>query len=318
MRALQITSLGGPDAIELVDVAPPALANQVHIAVKAAGVSFPEVLQSRGEYQLKPELPFVPGAEVSGVVISAPETSEFSTGDRVAALPFLGGFAEEVTADPHYTFALPDSVSFEAGAAFIFNYGTAHFALKHRGQLQPGERVLVHGAAGGVGTASIQVAKTLGAAQVIAVVSTAAKGKIALDAGADEFVLADGFKDAVKAHGPVDVIVDPVGGDRFTDSLRCLGEGGRLLVIGFTGGFIPEVKVNRLLLNNIAVAGVSWGGYALQRPGFVKDQWNDMQADLESGALNPPIGPTFNFEQAADALKTLDERRATGKVLLIP
>ncbi|GAA4666220.1 NADPH:quinone oxidoreductase family protein [Gordonia humi] len=316
MRAVQITSLDGPEKVELLDVPEPAGDGKVLIRVRAAGVSFPELLQSRGQYQMKPELPFTPGSEVAGEVISAPEGSEFSAGDRVAALPLLGGFAEIVAADEQYVFPLPDSVSFEAGASVIFNYGTAYFALIERGHLQAGESVLVQGAAGGIGTASIQVAKAFGASRVVAVTSTDEKGAIAVAAGADEYVLADGFKDAV--GGKVDIVVDPVGGDRFTDSLRCLAETGRLLVIGFTGGSIPEVKVNRLLLNNISAIGVGWGAYALSKPGHVRTEWDALAPHLASGALNPVISTVHPLENATEALLELDQRRALGKVLLQP
>lgn len=319
MKAIQITSLDGPEAIELVDVdAPEPGPDHVLIRVRAAGVAFPEVLQSRGEYQMKPDLPFTPGAEIAGEVISAPEGSGFSEGDRVAALCLLGGFAEQAVAPIDTTFPLPDAVSFEQGASIIFNYGTAYFALVERGHLQAGESVLVHGAAGGIGTASIQVAKAFGAGRVVAVTSSDEKGRIALDAGADEYVLADGFKDGVTANGKVDLVVDPVGGDRFTDSLRCLGEDGRLLVIGFTAGDIPTVKVNRLLLNNVSVVGVGWGAYVLSKPGHIATEWAAMEPHLASGALQPVVGPSFPLDQATQALLTLDERRATGKVLLVP
>jgi NADPH2:quinone reductase len=319
MKAIQITSLDGPEAVQLLDVAEPTPSgDQVLIRVKAAGVAFPEVLQSRGQYQMKPDLPFTPGAEIAGEVVSAPEGSDLEPGDRVAALCLLGGFAELAVAPADTTFPLPDAVSFEQGASIIFNYGTAYFALVERGQLQPGESVLVHGAAGGIGTAAIQVAKAFGAGRVVAVTSTEEKGRIAIDAGADEFVLADGFKDAVTVGGKVDLVVDPVGGDRFTDSLRCLGDDGRLLVIGFTAGDIPTVKVNRLLLNNVSVVGVGWGAYVLGRPGHIASEWAAMEPHLASGALAPVVGPTFPLAEATAALLTLDERRATGKVLLTP
>lgn len=314
VRAIQISALAGPEAVEVVQLPDPSADDLVTIDVKAAGVAFPELLQTRGRYQIQPELPFVPGAEVAGVVVAAPEGSTLSAGDRVAALPLIGGYAERVLAHPDLTFRLPDEVSFEAGAAFLFNYGTAHFAIVDRGRLAPGETVLVHGAAGGVGTASIQVAKAFGAGRVIGVVSTAEKGEVAVAAGADEFVLADGFRDVVGRS--VDIVVDPVGGDRFTDSLRTLREHGRLLVIGFTAGEIPTVKVNRLLLNNIAVVGVGWGAFALKRPGYLAGQWDAMLPHLRSGALHPVVGTTFPLEQAAEALLCLDQRAATGKVIL--
>lgn len=319
MRAVQIVSLDGPSAVEVVDLPQPEPgADQVLIRVRAAGVSFPELLQTRGLYQFKPDLPFVPGSEVAGEVVSAPDGSGLAPGDRVAALVLLGGFAEHAVTQADLVFPLPDSLSFEQGAALPLNYLTAYFALVTRGQLVEGESVLVQGAAGGVGTATIQVAKAFGAGKVIAVTSTAEKGDVATAAGADEFVLVDGFKDAVKEAGGVDLVVDPVGGDRFTDSLRCLKEEGRLLVIGFTAGDIPSVQVNRLLLNNVSVVGVGWGAYVLKRPGYVRQEWDAILPHLESGAIDPPVGSSFALDAASDALLTLDERRATGKIVLTP
>ena len=316
MRAIHITQLDGPEAISLVDLPRPEARGQVLIEVKAAGVAFPELLQTRGMYQLQPKLPFVPGAEVAGIVVEAPADSDFEAGDRVAAISMVGGFAEFVRAMPHLTFKLPDNVSFQAGASFMFNYGTSYFALVTRGNLAHGETVLVHGASGGIGTSAIQIAKAFGAGKVIAVTSTPEKGEVAIAAGADEWVLADGFKDAVLAQGGVDIVVDPVGGDRFTDSLRCLKPEGRILVIGFTAGNIPEVKVNRLLLNNISVVGVGWGAFEQVRPGTFQTQYAAMLPHLESGALTPGIGPSFDLSQASEALQLLDRREATGKVTL--
>src|SRR5512132_2522288 len=258
MRALQVTELSGPDGLELVELREPepdhmfSPGEGVVVEVAAAAVSFPDVLQSRGLYQFKPDPPFVPGAEVAGVVRSAPEGSGLSPGDRVAAFTALGGWAELAVAPPHMTFPLPDELDFAQGAALILNYHTAYFSLKLRGRLAEGERVLVHGAAGGVGTATLQVAKGLGASTV-AVVSSEEKEKVAREAGADEVVRSDGpWREQVVelTGGGVDVVLDPVGGDRFTDSLRSLREDGRVVVVGFTGGEIPEVRVNRLLLGN--------------------------------------------------------------------
>jgi NADPH2:quinone reductase len=232
----------------------------------------------------------------------------------VASLPLVGGFAEQVRSRADLTFRLPDEVSFEKGAAFLFNYATSYFALVERGGLRPDETVLVHGASGGIGTSAIQMAKAFGAGNVIAVTSTDEKGEVALRAGADRYVLADGFKDAVGRT--VDVVVDPVGGPRFTDSLRTLREHGRLLVVGFAAGDIPTVKVNRLLLNNISVVGVGWGADSFERPGQVARQWDAMEEHLRSGALDPILGPMFPLERAAVALRCLDERAATGKVIL--
>jgi len=319
MQAVQVTALDGPDSVSVAELADPApTGGQVHIDVHAAGVCFPDLLQTRGLYQLKPELPFVPGCEVAGVVRTAPEGSGFAAGDRVAAFPGLGGFAEQVVTDARFVFTLPASLSFAAGAGIPMNYLTVHFALVRRARLRAGETVLVHGASGGVGTAAVQLAKALGA-RVLAVVSTEVKAAVARRAGADEAVLADGFRDTVKeltGGRGVDVVVDPVGGDRFTDSLRSLAPEGRLLVIGFTGGEIPTVKVNRLLLNNIDVVGVGWGAFWLRQPDYLREQWQELLPHLASGALDPVLGSSYPLAKAADALREFDERRASGKIVL--
>jgi NADPH2:quinone reductase len=319
MRAAQVTVLDGPSAVEPVEIDEPAAGDRVLVDVHAAGVAFPEVLQTRGLYQIKPDLPFVPGSEVAGVVRTAPAGAAVRPGDRVAAFPGLGGFAEVVAVDPLLVFPLPDAVSFAAGAALPMNYLTAHFALVRRGDLQPGETVLVHGAAGGVGTAAVQLAAALGA-RVVAVVSSPEKAAVATAAGAHETVPADGFLARVKdltGGAGVDVVVDPVGGDRFTDSLRSLRPEGRLLVIGFTGGEIPTVRVNRLLLGNISVVGVGWGAFWTgRRPDYPREQWDDLLPLLRSGRIDPPIGSVHPLADAAAALAEIDERRATGKVVL--
>ena len=319
MRAVQVVRLDGPEAIEVNDVPEPAAGpGAVLVDVHAAGVCFPETLLTRGQYQIKPDPPFTLGSEIAGVVRSAPEGSRFTAGQRVAGFPGFGGMADVAAVPEHLTFPIPDRLSFEAAAGIPMNYLTTHFALVRRGGLRAGETVLVHGAAGGIGTAAIQLAKALGA-RVIGVVSSDAKAKIAQQAGADDVVRAEGFRDAVKeltGGRGADVVVDPVGGDRFTDSLRSLATEGRLLVIGFTGGEIPTVKVNRLLLNNIAVAGVGWGAFAGPRPGFAVEQWDDLYPHLESGAVDPPLAETPALEQAARAIADIDERRAAGKIVL--
>jgi NADPH2:quinone reductase len=251
-------------------------------------------------------------------VRSAPDGAAVREGDRVAAFCMLGGFAEAAVAPAHFTFPLGEDLDFAQGAALILNYHTAWFALKLRGRLAEGESVLVHGAAGGVGTAALQVAKGVGA-RTIAVVSSDEKERVAREAGADEVVRSDGpWKDAAKewSDGGVDVVVDPVGGDRFLDSLRSLGEGGRLVVVGFTGGSIPEVKVNRLLLNNTEVVGAGWGAYVMAKPEVTQEIGAEIQRLIDSGAVRPIVGERFPLERAADALKLIDGRGATGKVVL--
>ncbi len=316
MRALQVTSLTGPQGVQVADVPEPTPGpGDVVVEVKAVGVSFPDLLLSRGEYQMKPEPPFQLGVDFAGVVRSAPDGSGFGAGDRVACVLPWGGGAEVVALGPDGVFPLPDNVSFEAGAALPMNYLTAQFALATRAGLRDGETVLVHGAAGGVGTATIQVAKGYGA-RVVAVVSNDDKAAVARAAGADEAVLVDGFLAAVKeltdGRG-VDVVVDVVGGDLMTDSLRALAPLGRLLVIGFTAGAIPQVKVNRLLLNNIDVRGVGWGAYAMVRPGFMREQWEALLPMMESGVVDPPIGTVYPFEEMPRALEEMAQRRTLGK-----
>ena len=252
------------------------------------------------------------------MVVTAPPESGFEPGDRVACVLPYGGGAELVAVHPESVFPLPDDLSFEQGAALPMNYLTAEFALVTRGGVRPEHTVLVHGAAGGVGTASIQVAKGLGA-RVIAVVSTDEKAAVARAAGADEAVLVEGFRDAVKeltGGVGVDVVVDVVGGELMTDSLRSLAPLGRVLVLGFTGGEIPQVKVNRLLLNNIDVRGVGWGAYAMVRPGFMRGQWTALLPMMQAGAIDPPIGKVYPVEQVADALADMEARRTLGKSVL--
>lgn len=327
MRAVQIADLSGPDtALALADLpepeSPPSHpltpGEGVLVEVRCAGVSFPEVLQTRGEYQLKPPLPFVPGSEVAGVVRESSPGAGVAPGDRVAAFCGLGGFAELAIAPPHLTYHLSERLDFAQGAGLILNYHTAYFALVLRGRLSAGETVLVHGAAGGVGTAALQVARGLDA-RTIAVVSSEDKQRVAERAGAEAVLRADGpWKDEARAisDGGVHLVLDPVGGDRFTDSLRALREDGRLVVVGFTGGSIPEVKVNRLLLGNTEVIGAGWGAYAMARPDLCREIDRALAPLIENGAVAPIVGARRPLERAAEALREIDERRATGKVVL--
>ncbi|MDT5206242.1 MAG: NADPH:quinone reductase [Mycobacterium sp.] len=319
MRAAQLTRLDGPDGVEISEIDEPT-GDGVIVDVHAAGAAFPDALLTRGLYQYRPDPPFVLGAEIAGVVRSAPADAPVKTGDRVVGLTMLtGGMAEVAVLAPDRVFKLPDNVSFAAGAGLLFNDLTVYFALTVRGRLHEGETVLVHGAAGGIGTSALRLAPVLGASRVIAVVSTDDKADIARAAGATDVVLADGFKDAIKeltGGRGVDLVVDPVGGDRFTDSLRSLAPGGRLLVIGFTGGEIPTVKVNRLLLNNVDVVGVGWGAWAGTHPGALTEQWAELEKLLASGKLPPPEPVVYPLDEAAAAIASLENRTAKGKVVL--
>jgi NADPH2:quinone reductase len=314
MRAVRVHTPTGPSDV-VVEQVPDATAGEGELLVEvhSVGVSFPDLLLSRGEYQIKPEPPFTLGVDYAGVVVSGPG---FEPGQRVAGVGPYGGASELVAAHPEGIFALPDGTSFDEGAALPMNYLTALFALAERGQVREGETVLVHGAAGGVGTATLQVAKGLGA-RTIAVVSTDEKAAFAKGAGADETVLVDGFRDAVgelTGGKGVDVVLDVVGGDLFTDSLRSLAAQGRLLVVGFASGQgIPEVKVNRLLLNNVDVRGVGWGAYAMVRPGYMQRQWQQLLPMIESGAVKPPIGKVYALEDFGAALAEMDARGTLGK-----
>jgi NADPH2:quinone reductase len=325
MRAVQIVDLSGPDsALRVVELPDPEPSHPltpgsgVVVDVHCAGVSFPELLQTRGEYQFKPPLPFVPGSEVGGVVRSAPDGAAVTPGDRVAAFCMLGGFAAVAVAPEYFCFPLTDALDFAQGAALVLNYHTAYFALKLRGRLSAGEWVLVHGAAGGVGTAALQVARGSGA-RTIAVVSTDEKERVARDAGADEVVRSDGpWKDQAKeiSGDGIDVVIDPVGGDRFTDSIRSLREGGRVVVVGFTGGSIPEVRVNRLLLGNTEVVGAGWGAYVMSKPDVTREIGAALAGLIEQGFVRPIVGARFPLEHASEALNVLDRREAVGKVVL--
>src|SRR4051794_27613939 len=317
MRAAVITALTGPDAVEVQERPEPVPeSHQVLLDVECAGVTFPDVLQTRGLYQRRPDVPFIPGWEVSGVVRA--DAAGFRAGDRVAAMPVTGGLAETVAVDRHMVFPLPDGLPFDKAAVLPLNYLTAHFALTRRARLVQGETVLVHGAAGGLGTAACQLAAAYGA-RVIAVVSTPGKGEVARAAGAHEVVPVDGFRDEVRrltdGRG-VDVVVDPVGGDRFPDSLRSLAREGRLVVLGFTGREIPTVKVNRLLLTNTTVMGAASAEFWRTEPGYVGRQWRELVPLMRSGAIDPPIGSVFPLDQAAAAIREMDQRRAAGRGVL--
>ena len=322
MRAVQVITTTGPADLEVRDVAEPVPGpDDVLVEVHSVGVSFPDLLLSRGEYQLRPEPPFTLGADFAGVVVSGAASGEggLQPGMRVCGVAPYGSAAELVANPAGSTFRLPDDVSFDEGAALPMNYLTAHFTLAERAGLREGETVLVLGASGGVGTATLQVARGLGA-RTVAAVSTHEKAAVARVAGADEVVLLEGFRDAVRGltgGRGVDVVVDPVGGDGFTDALRTLAPQGRLMVVGFAAGQgIPEVRVNRLLLHNVDVRGVGWGAYAMVRPGYLQAQWESLAPMLADGTIRPPVGATYGLGDFGRALAEIDERRVLGKTVV--
>jgi NADPH2:quinone reductase len=317
MRALELQRLSGPEGFVLVDRPEPSGEGFVLIDVRAAGVSFPELLMSRGTYQHRPELPAVLGSEVAGTVRSTPPKSGLEPGARVWAAPALGGFAEVVAVPGERVFPLADDMSFEEGAALGVNYLTAVFALRRRAPLRPGETVLVLGAAGGLGTATAAVAHALGA-RVIGVVSAAAKADTARAAGADEVVVGADWREQVldlTGGRGADVVADVVGGEQTLQAVRSAAPEGRVLVLGFTSGEIPALKTNRLLLRNVSLVGAGLGALAAT----VDDLIDETAAELErliGEGLRPVVGAALPLEQGAEAVRRLEDREAQGKLVL--
>ena len=315
MFAHKIAAFTGPDDVVWTEVAEPS--GGVVVDVAAAGVSFADLLQTRGEYQMRVALPYTPGMDAAGVVRSGADAG-FRPGQRVAVLVPRGCWQEVISVPAERVLPLPDGMSFEAGAAAPLNYLTGLFALVRRARAQAGETLLVHGAAGGVGTAAVQLGKALGL-RTIAVAGDEAKREFALRCGADHAVLSDGWLAAVRelaGERAVDIVVDPVGSDRMTDSLRSLGPEGRLLVLGFAGGEIPVVKVNRLLLGNTGVLGVASREFFEQRPALVAELWGQLMELRRTGALGDPPVEAYPFADARGALRAIADRRALGKVVL--
>ncbi len=324
MKAVVVSALDGPDGLSLDEFPEPVGAHplagddRLLIEVHAAGVAFPDLLQSRGEYQFATPPPFVTGGEASGVVVEAPEGSGFAVGDRVAGMTVWGAMAEYALAIPRYTIKLPDAMSYAEGAALWLNYSTALFAIQRAGVVA-GESVLVHGAAGGVGTAALDLLRGMGA-RSIAVVSSDEKERVVRDLGASEVVRSSGdwlsdVRGLTEGRG-VEVVLDPVGGDRFTDSLRSLDQAGRLIVIGFAGGSIPTVKVNRLLLRNLTVLGIGIDPMEQRFPGTVRKLGDEITALAEAGEIRPLVGRRLPMAEGAEALRILDRREALGKVVV--
>ncbi|MGX9789063.1 NADPH:quinone oxidoreductase family protein [Mycobacterium sp. MMS18-G62] len=320
MKALVAQELSGPSGLAYTDVDDVGGEDLVVIDVGAAGVSFPDLLLLRGEYQLRLEPPFIPGMEVAGVVRAAPYESEFKPGQRVTALSMLGGWAEQVAVPPASLKPTPDDIDDAEAVALLGNYQTMYFALAKRGALRAGETVLVLGSAGGVGTAAVQIAKALGA-KVIAMVHRPHAADFVQSLGADVVLpLTDGWLDAVKEHTGgqgVDLVVDPIGGEAFDDAIRALAVEGRLLVIGFAAGGIPTVKVNRLLLRNVAVIGVGYGEYVNRKPG-AQSVFEFGVNELVKAGLRPPPPLRFPLAKGAEALDTLANGGVQGKMVLEP
>lgn len=324
MKALLCRSLGGPETLEVAEIeAPVPGPGEIAIDVEGCGVNFADTLIIQGRYQVKPALPFSPGMEVAGRVASLGEgVTGFSVGQPVIGMCGTGGYAERVVLEARRAKPRPEGIDGVTAAAIPVAYGTAHLGLHQRARLQPGETLLVHGASGGVGLAAVEVGKRMGAT-VIATASSADKLKVAGEHGADHLInYEEGeFRDRVKeltGGRGADVIFDPVGGDVFDQSVRCIAWEGRLLVVGFAGGRIPELPANLLLVKNFAAMGVFWGAYHDKDPEVVTRSIATLMDWLAEGALKPLVSRTYSLDEAAQALEDIAARRATGKLVVTP
>lgn len=325
MRAVMCTRFGGPDVLEVVEVDEPAAGpGQILVDVKACSVNFPDLLMIQDLYQFKPGLPFVPGSEVSGVVREVGEgVDRFVPGDRVLGSSlFVGGLAEVAALAADTTVAIPDGVAFEDAAGLLYAYGTSHHALKDRAELQPGESLLVLGAAGAVGLAAVELGKVMGA-RVIAAASTDEKLALCRKYGADEAVnySTEDLKTRVReltGGAGADVVYDPVGGSYSEPALRSTAWDGRFLVVGFAAGDIPKLPLNLPLLRGCSIVGVFWGSFVYREPERHRANVAEMVEWWRSGRLRPHTSATYPLGRAADALREMAERRAMGKVVVVP
>ena len=326
MKAWVVRELGGPESLRLEEVAPGDPAEgMVRIKVRAAAINFPDVLMVAGLYQVKPELPFVPGVEVSGEVMSAPDASEFKPGDRVMALLdhgglTRGGFAEIADADPASISRMPDKMTFEDAAGFTLIFQTGWFGLHRRANLKAGETLLVHAGAGGVGSAAIQLGKAAGAT-VIATAGSDAKVRVCLEIGADHafnYKTHDFVEEVKRITGGrgADVVYDPVGGDVYDRSTKCIAFEGRIVVVGFTSGRIPQAATNHVLIKNYSVVGLHWGLYTRRAPELIPPATRAILDLYEEGKIKPYISTRLSLSEAPRALAMVGEGKSTGKVIL--
>ncbi len=322
MKAVLCKSHGMPDTLVVEDVPSPDLTEgQVLISVKACGVNFPDTLIIQGKYQFKPDLPFSPGGEVSGVIKAVGDgVTNVSVGDRVIAFSTWGGFAEELAVDANRLIKMSDKMEFEKASAFILTYGTSYHALKDRANIQPGETLLVLGASGGVGLAAIQLGKAMGA-RVIAAASTKEKLDVCAANGADELInyssedLRARVKEITQGAG-VDVIYDPVGGPLSEKALRDMSWRGRFLVVGFSVGEIPKVPLNLALLKGCSIVGVFWGDFTRREPALNEANNQELMRLFEAGKISPHIHKVYPLTQASEALNELLDKKVSGKVVL--
>jgi NADPH2:quinone reductase len=325
MKAIVCRQFGPVDQLEYADVAPrPLLPHEVRVRVHAAGVNFPDSLKVEGLHQIKPELPWVPGSETGGMVEAVgAEVASLRAGDRVMGIADMrgGGFAEQIVLDAARAIPLPQGMSFAEAAATPVVYGTTLYALKQRGRLAPGEWVLVLGAAGGVGLATVQLAKAMGG-RVIAAASTAAKRDLCLAHGAEHAIdyTQPGWREEIKALTQgrgVDIVYDPVGGDAFDEAVRCMAFDGRYLVIGFTSGRIPEIKVNYPLVKGFDVLGVRYDVFRDERWPEARANLEEVLRHYEAGRVRPLVSATYPLARAIEAMRSITGRTITGKVVLV-
>jgi NADPH:quinone reductase len=324
MKAWQVREWGPPEAMTLAELPRPTPGpGEILVRVEAAALNFLDTLIIHGRYQVRPPLPFTPGVEIAGEVVEAGAGADIRPGERVCAQIDLGGFAEYALAEAVCALRLPEGTDAAAAVALPVAYGTAHSALGDRARGRAGETVLVHAGAGGVGLASIQIARAWGC-RVLATAGGEEKVAICREHGAEQAFDYDAKEDwltqvrtATEGRG-VDVVIDPVGGAVTERSLRCLAWGARLVIVGFAGGGIASIPANRLLLKNAAAMGVYWGEYKRQQPETMRAVLDDLGAMLARGAIKPVIGRRYPLSEAPRALRDLAERRTVGKAVLIP
>ena len=325
VRAMLCMDLSGPGGLAMGEIESAApKADEVRIAMRACGVNFPDLLMSRGQYQFKPEPPFAPGMEVAGVVLDVgADVLEFAPGDRVIArtMSLYPGFADKITLPASLLLPIPEGMDDISAAALFVTYYTSYNALIDKARLEPGETVLVNGAAGGIGLAAVQIALAQGA-RVIATVGSAAKAEVLKREGVSAVVdygtenIRDRVKELTDGRG-VDVVLDPVGGAPFDASVRSLAPGGRLLVVGFTSGTVGSAPSNIVLIKEISVIGIRAGEFALRHPDRMRAAYDQLTAWFAEGRIAPRIAATFPMERAAEALEALENRSAIGKVVVI-
>lgn len=323
MQALICDEYEGIDSLRVGELpAPVPEEGSVLIEVEAVAVNFADTLMVSGQYQLRPDPPFAPGYEVAGTVVVANKTKGVSPGDRVAGFLWYGGMAERAVLEGSNLIVIPDSITSDAGATLPGTYGTSYHALVDRGQLQKSERLLVLGASGGVGMAAVQIGKAL-EAEVIAAVSSAEKAQAVEEAGADHVVrydetpLREGIDEATGGEG-VDVVYDPVGGEMTELALRSTRWNGRLLVVGFAAGQIPEIPLNLPLLKGSSIVGVFWGRFTTEQPERHRENLEQIVKWVDEGRLDPVVQKTFPLEQGRDAMHWVADRKAIGRVVIKP